>query len=268
MLRLENATLGTVRNSRSCGGITVSTTLYASRAKLPAHEHGHAYLCLIADGEYCQTAGARSDDCRRGTLMVHPEGHKHADHFGSGGARCINIHVDRALTGDIAVRRLLGDYRRLDLPAGPALLSRIECELAAGDEAAPLSLQAATLELVALACRQDRCDDVPGWMVRVFEKLHDDPCRAPSVAELAALAGVHPAHLARSFHRVSGFTIGDYLRRLRIGRACAELSASRRPIAMIALDAGFADQSHFSRMFRHVTGETPRAWRQRMQNPS
>ncbi len=268
MLRLENATLGTILNLRSCGGITVSATRYASRAELSTHEHGDAYLCLIADGEYHQRAGARSDDCQRGTLMVHPEGHKHADRFGGEGARCINIHVDRALGDDAAIRCLLGDYRKLNLAGAILLQSRIERELAGTDDAAPLALQAATLELVALACRQGRHANAPAWMARVFEKLHDDPCRATSITELASLAGVHPAHLARSFHRTCGFTIGDYLRRLRIHRACEALTDSRRPIAGIALDAGFADQSHFSRVFRHVTGETPRAWRQRTQNPS
>lgn len=268
MQRLENATLGTVLNARSCGSIMVSTTRYAPRAELPAHEHVEAYLCLIADGAYHQTAGGRSDDCEPGMLMVHPLGHKHADRFGAQGARCLNIHFDRALGNDAAIEHLFGDYRKLHLPGAAPLQSRIERELAGTDDAAPLALQAATLELVALACRQPRYAGIPAWMTRVFEKLNDDPYRSPSITELASLAGVHPAHLARSFHRASGCTIGDYLRHLRVRRACEVLSASRRPIASIALDAGFADQSHFSRVFRHVTGETPRAWRQRTQNPS
>lgn len=197
--------------------------------------------------------------------MVHPQGHRHANHFGKPETHCLNIHFDRALTDDAAIRRLLDDYRRLTLPDTDALQRRIERELVATDTAAPLALQAATLELLASACRQSRPVGVPAWLTCIFEKLHDEPCRSTSLTELATLAGVHPAHLARVFHRASGCTIGDYLRRLRIHRACEALANSRRPIATIALDAGFADQSHFSRVFRRIMGETPRAWRQRTQ---
>ena len=268
MLRLTHTTLGAVTDIRSCGGLTISTTVYAPGTELHMHEHGDAYLCLIAEGAYHQTNGGRSEDCERGTLMVHPQGHRHADRFGALETRCVNIHFDRALTDDVAIQHLLDDYRRLVLPTAAALQRGIERELANTDEAAPLALCAATLELIAWACRQPRAEGIPGWLTRVFEKLHDDPCGTASLKELAALAGVHPAHLARSFHRASGATIGDYLRGLRIDRACKALTASSHPIATIALDAGFADQSHFSRVFRRVTGETPRAWRQRTQNPS
>lgn len=269
MLQLAHTTLGAVTDTRSCGGITVSTAVYAPRTELPVHEHRHAYLCLIAEGAYYQTAsGGRSDPCERGTLMVHPEGHRHADRFGPLQTRCLNVHFDPALTGDVAIRHLLDDYRRLALPTMAALQRRIERELASTDDAAPLALCAATFEMIAWACRQPRPDDAPAWLARVFERLHDDPGRATSLDELAALAGVHPAHLARSFHRVSGATVGDYLRGLRIRRACDALTTSHRPIAMVALDAGFADQSHFSRVFRRITGETPRAWRQRTQASS
>lgn len=268
MLRLKNANLGAVVYSRSAGGISVAMTRYAPQAQLPMHEHGDAYLCLVADGAYRQSGGGSPVECRRGMLMVHPEGHRHADRFGDEGARCLNIHFDPALAGDVAIRRLLSDYRQLHSATAVALQSRIERELASTDDAAPLALCAATFELIAWTCRQFGPASAPAWLTRVFERLHDHPAAPASLAELAAIAGVHPAHLARSFHHATGFPVGEYLRRLRIRRACEALTRSHLPVAAIALDAGFADQSHFSRVFRRVTGETPRTWRQRTQNPS
>lgn len=268
MLRLDHATLGTVMRSRSAGGVAVSATRYASSVVLPTHEHCDAYLCLVAAGAYRQTVGSTINDCARGMLMVHPAGHRHSDQYAMQGGICINIHFNRALPDDVALRRLLCDYRRLHLPGALVLQSRLERELAATDAAAPLALQAAALELIAVACRQSRPLATPAWLTRVVARLRDDPSRPASMAELAALAGVHPAHLARSFHRACGTTIGDYVRCLRICDACEALTASRRPIAVIALDAGFADQSHFARVFRRVTGETPSGWRQRTQHLS
>lgn len=71
------------------------------------------------------------------------------------------------------------------------------------------------------------------------------------------MAGVDPAHLARRLRAHYGMTAGAYLREIRVQRAAGALVRSSEPLARIALDAGFADQSHFTRVFRTVHGITP-----------
>lgn len=267
MQHLYRATLGLLRRSRSVGGVMVTESDYPAGSQSPRHEHTSAYLCLVLRGGYRQLAGGRSSECMQGLLLVHPEGHQHANWYAPGGARCINLHLDHVLDDDPAIPRLLGEHRALRLLDAARLGPRIGDELFATDAAADLALHAAVFELVACACRElepHRARN-PAWLVRVDERLHDDPGRAPSLCELAALAGVHPAHLARAFHRIHGMSVGEYARRLRIEHARAALIATRDSIAAIAAGAGFADQSHFARVFRRVTGETPLAWRQRMQ---
>ena len=56
-------------------------------------------------------------------------------------------------------------------------------------------------------------------------------------------------------------TAGVYLREIRVQRAADALVRSSAPLAQIALDAGFADQSHFTRVFRTAYGVTPHRWR-------
>ena len=124
------------------------------------------------------------------------------------------------------------------------------------------------LELLALACRQDDGGRRPAWLTGVLERLHDDPCTTLSLSELAALAGVHPAHLARRFRQWQGVSIGEYQRGLRIGLARDALGDRRRSIADIAAAAGFTDQSHFARVFKRMVGDTPRGFRQKTQNAS
>jgi AraC family transcriptional regulator len=77
------------------------------------------------------------------------------------------------------------------------------------------------------------------------------------MAEVAAAAGVHPVHLARVFRKQFGMTVGEYQRRLRLAWAGKELLRGDTDLATLALEAGFADQSHFTRAFRWMTGMTP-----------
>ena len=82
-----------------------------------------------------------------------------------------------------------------------------------------------------------------------------------SLTGLARTVGVHPVHLARSFRHVHACSVGEYLRRMRVGFAERELASSDAPLSDVALRAGFCDQSHFSRTFKRLTGSTPAVWR-------
>jgi AraC family transcriptional regulator len=82
-----------------------------------------------------------------------------------------------------------------------------------------------------------------------------------TVAEVAAHVGVHPAHLAREFRRRHQVSVGRFVRSLRLEWAAERLATPSPSIAAIALEAGYADQSHFTRCFRAYAGTTPRRWR-------
>lgn len=265
MRHLQRANYGRPDHLRHTDGLQVSSTPYAGNGALPRHEHDEPYLCLVAAGGYRQDSSAGEHDCMPGLLLTHPRGHRHSNRFGPAGARCISIFFDGQPGGGIA--RLLSDHRRFRLPGADRLAARIEDELRATDDAAPLALQAAVLELAARACRMEG-EQRPAWLERVRQRLHDDPLVTPSLHELAALAGVHPAHLARSFRRVHGVPVGEYLRGLRVELARRALRDARLSIAEVAAATGFSDQSHFARVFRRAVGLTPRDYRRRMQGAS
>lgn len=84
-----------------------------------------------------------------------------------------------------------------------------------------------------------------------------------SNAEMARAAGMSPRAFERSFQREYGLPPQQYLKRLRVQTACRMLVDTRESIAAIALRCGFADQSHLTREFRRVTGNTPGAYREK-----
>ena len=68
--------------------------------------------------------------------------------------------------------------------------------------------------------------------------------------EVARELGVLAVRIARAFRERHGVSVGEYGRRARIEWAAAQVAAGDRPLAEIAVEAGFVDQSHFTRLFR------------------
>jgi len=70
-----------------------------------------------------------------------------------------------------------------------------------------------------------------------------------------------PVALARAFRRALGCSITCYRRRAQLRRAASLLSESRMALADVALETGFADQSHFCRIFKREIGVSPARYR-------
>jgi transcriptional regulator GlxA family with amidase domain len=101
----------------------------------------------------------------------------------------------------------------------------------------------------------------PRWLLRAQEQLHATIEGPVTLAELAREAGVHRARLSRAFRAHFGCSVGDYHRRVRVAWAADQIARNAMPLAEISVRAGFADQSHFGRVFRRWTGLTPRQYR-------
>src|SRR5262249_39702212 len=144
----------------------------------------------------------------------------------------------------------------------PALLAvRLYGEFRLMDAVSPLAIEGLVLEILAELVRLAAPPRLSPWLGRARDLLHDRFQENLGLAEIADAVGVHPVYLASTFRRHFGQTIGDYHRQLRVEFACNQLATGRAPLAEIALAAGFADQSHFARVFKRYLGMTPGTYR-------
>ena len=82
-----------------------------------------------------------------------------------------------------------------------------------------------------------------------------------SLTVLADIACLSPYHFSRSFKEAVGGEPQRYVVQRRLERAKTMLRRTREPLALIALEAGFGDQSHFTTIFRREMGVTPGRFR-------
>lgn len=256
---------GTRKRSRHVPGFQLTEQEYSPAFVIPQHAHATAYFGLTVEGGYRETYDRRSRECGPSTLLFHPRGEVHSeDHYDAA------VRIFCLEPGEQVLERLGKHGRSLDGPqefrAGPLvrLAASLYREFRKEDALAPLAMEGIALEFLAVAARQTvRREPArpPRWLRWVRDALHDRFREAVSLQELADAAGVHPAHLARTFRRHFGCTVGDYVRNLRLERGREELKAGDRPLLEIALLLGFADQSHFCTSFKRHTGMTPSAFR-------
>jgi len=87
-----------------------------------------------------------------------------------------------------------------------------------------------------------------------------------TIGDLARAAGLSISQLQREFMRLLGMSPTEYITKVRVLLARRALERSDQAVGTIALDLGFYDQSHFTRVFRRQTGLTPLAYRQRFRS--
>lgn len=98
-------------------------------------------------------------------------------------------------------------------------------------------------------------DACPKWLTRVEEELHAAP-ESADLGRIAAAYGIHRGHLSRAFKRRYGLSPSQYRSRSQVMQGLSRMLAGARP-AEAAQSAGFADQSHFTRMADRYLGLTP-----------
>ncbi|MFK0136749.1 helix-turn-helix domain-containing protein [Streptomyces murinus] len=101
----------------------------------------------------------------------------------------------------------------------------------------------------------------PRRLAAVVDFVHAHPARRTTLTELAAVAGVSESHFARMFKQSTGSPPHQFVMQVRLEHARRELTRTAKPIAEIAVEAGFADQSHLTRTMRRQLGITPQTLR-------
>lgn len=255
---------GKTSQSLAANGFRFTEKSYSSSTRLPTHAHELSHFCFVLAGNYKEQISGRIFERAPAALVYYPPDVSHGEeHFTSGRHFLVEI--------DFKSLDTVRDYgARLSEPAllsgGSSLwlANRMYKEFDERDEFSSIALESIATELlIATSRRESRKAEhnPPHWLGKVKEFLRENFSEPPGLNGLAKAVDVHPTHLARVFRQFERCTVGDYIREVRIKYARERMLATNEPLVEIALAAGFADQTHFTRSFKRITGMTPSEFR-------
>lgn len=258
---------GIILRSKSSFAFNLIESRYLARERSPKHSHANASLCLVLEGGFSETSAGNSFVCTPSTVLFYPADESHAEHFYASQSRCFLVEINSLWLAQID---LIEAFMRRPafFYSGKVsfLASGMYREFLSADQFSEMAIQGMLLEMFAEISRSRKLNE--GRTTPRFEKvkelLHDQFQSHLTLADIAHETGLHPVYLAQAFRKIYGCTIGDYIRKLRLDYACKELTNKTLSLSVISLNAGFYDQSHFTRTFKRHLGVTPAEFRRQM----
>lgn len=261
------------RSSRMLGGVDLMLARFVHHSFAP-HSHDELMIGIIHAGVKSFRRGRSREYATPGSLLVINPGEMHTGERGHGSELIYAaLYLPEAALAAIlqhregdrfVVRQAVLDDR--DVWRGLAMAHDLAM---AGDE--PAAAEEAMIMGVSRlferygANRLSRSEaGCPKAVDRAVAFLQARACDHISLEDASNASGVGLFHLIRLFQKHLGLTPYAYLTQIRIARS-RELLRLGEPVAQVALDVGFADQAHFTKRFKQLTGTTPALYARSMQ---
>ena len=233
-------------------GVTIRRVIDRSHTGVPEHAHDWPVVSIFVIGSYLNETEIGRSVIASPSVVFYRSGAAHRNTVGTVGFEQIEIEFDpdwlgRSFVPDVPVRRWMA------------------CDATTLSESLVLACRSERTLRAALRDVLTRPD--PGvryerasWLSAIERRLKEDTTLR--IADLARGVGRHPSWLGYAYRRATGEGLRTTAARLRVARAAYLLRETEEPIARIALEAGFCDQSHLNRTVRRVLGRSPASVRE------
>ncbi|MEJ8571836.1 AraC family transcriptional regulator [Microbaculum marinum] len=253
------------------GGLECLAARFVSHRYAPHTHDTYVVGAIVAGCETFMLCGERCYAVPGDLCFVHPgdvhDGEPHGGHYAYRMS-----YPDAGLMRDIASG--LTGRRETEMPYFPEKIVRdpdgaarfvdAHCALGSADTLAADERFVAALTVIlqrhARLGAPARLGTEPGPVSRAVDYLDGHYADDVDLATLAGVAGLSRFHLIRAFRKETGLTPHAWLTDRRIRAARPLLTAGRTP-GEVALECGFADQSHLTRAFKARVGVTPGRFR-------
>ena len=256
----ESSFSGEITINRSFNGLTVGTTFYQQGTINDAiHSHDAPTICFLLAGGGVEKRNRNSYERLACDIKFYHGAELHQSIIKVFPSKCLNLELNnqflnRYEISENTVKTAVGKH--LDVKFS---MLKAYNELLVNDNFTDTSIEILLLGLLDGAASGSR--KKPDWIKTLHELLNDRWADQPSLEELSLAVKVHPTTISKYFTRYFSCTLGEYMRKLKINKSIFLIRNSKLSLTEIACLCGFADQSHFIRNFKNLTGFLPKDFR-------
>jgi AraC family transcriptional regulator len=222
------------------------------------HFHENAHLNFILNGGVIDKRQKSETERQSGDLMFFHAGEPHQTIYKLLPETNISFEINDGFFADKSFGKSCQIERLSKNLNSKFTFLKIYKELAIQDEFSDCSIEMLLLNL--LSGETETKTFRPQWLDKVIEMLNDSWDQPISLHELAKAANIYPTTISKHFPKYVSCTLGEYRRRLKIEKSLSFIKNSNQSLTEIAYQCGFADQSHFTRTFKQMTGFLPRQY--------
>ncbi len=248
--------------TREIAGAIFSEVRHVRSLSVAKHSHEAPYFSLLLDGSYSEWADDFAVRYEPYTVVFHDALTEHSDAIADGGCRMFFVELLSPWAEVASLTKRPAHLFEMDGSAPAWLLLRLHREFLSGRAASPLIVESILFELLEyLSGSAFETSREPTWIAAAEETLRARISAPIDLRAIARESNVTPSHLCRMFRRFRRRTVGDFVMGLRVQLVCRRLGETKASLSDIAAQAGFADQSHMTRIFKRITGVTPGKYR-------
>lgn len=226
------------------------------------HFHQNPHFSFFLEGGNIERRKTSSSECVPGQVRFYRAGEAHQNVNVVYPSKNLNVEIDAKFISKYNLKEQIVDSNFGAASEMKFTMLRIYKEAADLNETSELEIHSLVLGLFSArehgAKNQFR---LPKWVGKVSEILRDRWNENLSLKDLSEASGVHPVTISRHVPKYFACTLGEFVRRVRIEKSLALIKQTDKPLTDIAHCCGFADQSHFSRVFKELTGLQPSSFR-------
>jgi AraC-like DNA-binding protein len=204
---------------------------------LGRHVHKRAYAALVLSGGYEEAGDHGRFRVKAGDIIFHEQFEAHLDRFSGTGAEVLNLWLPFDCSHAAGIARV----------ADPDAIARV-AERNCRDAVDLLSC-------LAMSATPQPAD----WPDELAAALLENP--SLKLSHWGERNGIAPWAVSRGFGLAFGVSPETFRARMRARQALRSIQNTQAPLASIAAELGFSDQSHMTRSVKQLTGMAPRRWR-------
>jgi AraC family transcriptional regulator len=251
---------GEIVQRREIDGSTITNTLYSEKESTSDwHYHENLHISFVFQGGKAETKNKSLYTAKDGSIFFYHAEEMHRWISNRPSSKSANIEISNSFLKQYDLNAFDIQNAIASNISAKTLILKMQNELLFEDQNSLSSLQTLLLDLVGT--QAEGIQSHPKWVSTLRQLLHDQWNEVQSLTEISLIVGAHPVTISKNFRKYFGCTLGEYQRKLKIEKSIALIKDPDLSLSEVAFQCGFADQSHFIRNFKTLTGFLPKEYR-------